>query len=290
MAEAPDLGCMVPHDAPHQGVVIEVEPLEDIWLRRRAVRRTGTRSCWSSTRSPIRTMSGRSCAPPRRSVRSQSSPRIAIRRRKAERWRRLPGALERVPWVRVVNLARALEEIAEAGFWRIGLAGEAERTEGSTRSAARGASPRRGRSRNAQQHTRALRRARQPADYRAMSRASTCPMPRNRALRRASPDGANDRIDQGVGRRACAPGEGIRQSADRIGHPEPGPATPAARPASDDCRPAGQRRRCALDVEQADCAIRRPGRSRRINKSERRRASRSGLPRQKAGYARSLAA
>jgi 23S rRNA (guanosine2251-2'-O)-methyltransferase len=30
-----------------------------------------------------------------------------------------------VPWVRVVNLARALEEIAEAGFWRIGLAGEA---------------------------------------------------------------------------------------------------------------------------------------------------------------------
>ncbi len=32
MAEAPDLGRMVPHDAPHQGVVIEVEPLEDIWL------------------------------------------------------------------------------------------------------------------------------------------------------------------------------------------------------------------------------------------------------------------
>jgi len=36
------------------------------------------------------------------------------------------GALERVPWARVVNLARALEEIGEAGFWRIGLAGEAD--------------------------------------------------------------------------------------------------------------------------------------------------------------------
>ena len=31
-----------------------------------------------------------------------------------------------MPWARVVNLARALEQIGEAGFWRIGLTGEAE--------------------------------------------------------------------------------------------------------------------------------------------------------------------
>ena len=30
--------------------------------------------------------------------------------------------------MRVVNLARALEEMAEAGYWRIGLAGEAHTT------------------------------------------------------------------------------------------------------------------------------------------------------------------
>ena len=35
------------------------------------------------------------------------------------------GALEVVPWVRVTNLARTLEQIGEAGYWRIGLAGEA---------------------------------------------------------------------------------------------------------------------------------------------------------------------
>src|SRR3982751_3962313 len=36
------------------------------------------------------------------------------------------GALERVAWARVVNLARALEDIGDAGFWRIGLTGDAD--------------------------------------------------------------------------------------------------------------------------------------------------------------------
>ncbi len=42
------------------------------------------------------------------------------------------GALEVTPWVRVVNLARALEEIAEAGYWRIGLSGHADRDAGTS--------------------------------------------------------------------------------------------------------------------------------------------------------------
>jgi 23S rRNA (guanosine2251-2'-O)-methyltransferase len=31
-----------------------------------------------------------------------------------------------VPWARVVNLARAIEEIGDADFWRIGLTGDAD--------------------------------------------------------------------------------------------------------------------------------------------------------------------
>ncbi len=38
------------------------------------------------------------------------------------------GAVERVPIVRVVNLSRALEELSDAGWRAVGLAGEAERT------------------------------------------------------------------------------------------------------------------------------------------------------------------
>lgn len=38
------------------------------------------------------------------------------------------GALERMPLVKVVNLARALEELKEGGFWIAGLAGEANQT------------------------------------------------------------------------------------------------------------------------------------------------------------------
>lgn len=38
------------------------------------------------------------------------------------------GALEVLPWVKAVNLARCLDSLADHGFWRVGLAGDAEKT------------------------------------------------------------------------------------------------------------------------------------------------------------------
>jgi 23S rRNA (guanosine2251-2'-O)-methyltransferase len=127
MAEAPDLGRMVPHDAPHQGVVIEVEPLDDMWLGDQVEEapERATLLVLDQVTDPhnvgaiLRTAAAFGAigivtqdrhAPPEGGALAKAAS----------------GALERVPWVRVVNLARALEEIAEAGFWRIGLAGEAK--------------------------------------------------------------------------------------------------------------------------------------------------------------------
>ena len=127
LAEAPDLGRLVPHDAPHQGVVIEVEPLEEVWLDgliNGAAERslllvldqvTDPHNVGAILRSAavfgaVGIVTQDRHSPPESGVVAKAAS----------------GALERVPWARVVNLARALEEIAEAGFWRIGLTGDAD--------------------------------------------------------------------------------------------------------------------------------------------------------------------
>ena len=127
LADVSDLGRLVPNDAPHQGVVIEAEALEDVWLgdllaeaSERAVllvldQVTDPHNVGAILRSAaafgaIGIVTQDRHSPPESGVVAKAAS----------------GALERVPWARVVNLARALEEIAEAGFWRIGLAGDAQ--------------------------------------------------------------------------------------------------------------------------------------------------------------------
>lgn len=131
-ANAADLGRLVPNDAPHQGLVIEVDPLEDIWLQDLLAQGEGDdrplivldqvtdphnigailRSAAAFNALGIVTQDRH--APPESGTVARSAA----------------GTLEQVPWVRVVNLARALEEIEEAGFWRVGLTGHAKDTLG----------------------------------------------------------------------------------------------------------------------------------------------------------------
>ena len=126
-ADISDLARLVPGDAPHQGLVAEVEPLEEIWLgdlldqgaddlRPLVVldQVTDPHNVGAILRSAaafdaLGIITQDRHAPPESGTIARSAS----------------GALETVPWVRVVNLARALDEIAEAQFWRIGLTGNA---------------------------------------------------------------------------------------------------------------------------------------------------------------------
>jgi len=127
LADVTDLGRLVPSDAPHQGVVIEVDPLEEAWLDdllsnapERAVllvldQVTDPHNVGAILRSAaafgaIGILTQDRHSPPESGALAKAAS----------------GTLETVPWVRTVNLARALEDVAEAGFWRIGLTGEAD--------------------------------------------------------------------------------------------------------------------------------------------------------------------
>ena len=129
-ADAADLGRMVPHDAPHQGLVAEVDPLEDVWLGELFDRGT-------DDRRPLLVLDQvtdpHNVGAVLRSAAAFDALGIVTQDRHAPPEsgalaRAASGALEVVPWVRVINLSRALGEIAEAGFWRIGLTGQAQRT------------------------------------------------------------------------------------------------------------------------------------------------------------------
>ena len=131
-ADVADLGRMVPGDAPHQGLVIEVDPLEEVWLGDLLDQGQG-----EGDRRPLvvldQVTDPHNVGAILRSAAAFDALGIVTQDRHAPPEsgtvaRAASGALETVPWVRVVNLARALEEIAEAGFWRVGLTGHAPKT------------------------------------------------------------------------------------------------------------------------------------------------------------------
>ncbi len=126
-ADAADLGRLIPRDAPHQGIVAEVERLAELHLSELLDR--------ASDGQPLLVLDQvtdpHNVGAILRSAAAFDALGIVTQDRHAPPEsgalaKAASGALETVPWVRVVNLARALDEIADAGFWRIGLTGEAE--------------------------------------------------------------------------------------------------------------------------------------------------------------------
>ena len=128
-ADAADLGRLVPRDAPHQGIVADVERLPELAL--------GDVLDQAANGRPLLLLDHvtdpHNVGAILRSAAAFDALAIVTQDRHAPPEsgalaKAASGALEIVPWVRVVNLSRALDEIAEAGFWRVGLAGEAEMT------------------------------------------------------------------------------------------------------------------------------------------------------------------
>ena len=125
-----DLGRVVPRDAPHQGMVADVDPLPDIWLGDMLDKA-------SETGRPIllldQVTDPHNVGAILRSAAAFDAAAIVTQDRHAPPEsgtlaKSASGALEIVPWIRVVNLSRALDEIADAGFWRIGLDGDGSET------------------------------------------------------------------------------------------------------------------------------------------------------------------
>ncbi|GAA4035944.1 23S rRNA (guanosine(2251)-2'-O)-methyltransferase RlmB [Parerythrobacter jejuensis] len=126
-ADVTDLARMVARDAPHQGLVLECEPLPDLHLEEVLDEDGGPVLILDQVTDPhnvgaiLRSAAAFGAA----AVVTQdrhAPPESGVVAKSAS------GALETVPWIRVVNLARTLDTLAEREFWRIGLTGNCDTT------------------------------------------------------------------------------------------------------------------------------------------------------------------
>ena len=230
-ADVADLGRLVPHDAPHQGVVIEAEPLEDVWL--------GDMLADAPDRSVLLVLDQvtdpHNVGAILRSAAAFGAVGIVTQDRHSPPEsgalaKAASGALERVPWARVVNLARALEEIGDGRL----LARRARRrsgdgAQGRARPAAHCTGARRRRTRPATEHARTLRCAGTAADPRGGRKPECVQRRRRRPLR------SKHRLMVRTAETICSSVEALAQrepafagALERYGPPEPRSSEPGA--------------------------------------------------------------
>ena len=127
-ADASDLDRLVSQGATHQGLVLDCRALEEVALEDVLAREgTGPLLVLDQVTDPqnvgaiLRSAAAFGAAA--LVTQDRHSPPESGALAKAA-----SGALESMPWSRVVNLARALDMIGEAGFWRVGLDASASST------------------------------------------------------------------------------------------------------------------------------------------------------------------
>ncbi len=120
------LDALLPEGAVHQGLAVQVEPLDDVALDDVLAACAGPLLLLDQVTDPQNVGAiFRSCAAfgaPALIQQDRKSPLVTGALAKAA-----AGAIEQVADVRVVNVARAIEAARDAGFATIGLEGEAER-------------------------------------------------------------------------------------------------------------------------------------------------------------------